>query len=424
MIQGTLLRMTIHMVSADDYWPFVEAIRRARRAWWLGATRRAAVEREVIEAAERTRTLLAGGPRPRRELVQALGVDGSTWNGIGLWVDLVRVPPSGTWDRRAADLYGLAEDWLGPPAATKEQGIELLIRRYLAGFGLASIKDLASWSGLSPASLGPPLGRMSLRRFRDPDGGELIDLPRAPLPDASTLAAVRYLPTWDATLLVHARRTQILPERFRPRVFSTKTPHSAPTFLSTGRSQGPGGWSAARSASPRSSASHAKHGASSARRPNACWRSRECSERGARRSRNSGERGERVRDRGLGLHRRPGARDPALLVHEERRADEPDGGRATPNLLAPGAPCLGGRVVRVREQWETEPVLLVERELFVGQVGRDPDHLRADAGEVLPVIPKVARLGGASGGVRLGVEVDEELPAAVVLETYGGTVLV
>jgi DNA glycosylase AlkZ-like len=238
VIQGTLLRMTIHIVSAADYWPFVQAISRARRGWWLGATRRRAVEREVIAAAERTRALLADGPRPRRELIQALGVDTATWNGIGLWLDLVRVPPSGTWDRRAADLFGLAEDWVGPPAGTEEQGIELLIRRYLAGFGPASIKDLASWSGLSPASLGAVLGRISLRRFRDPEGGELVDLPRAPLPDASTPAPVRFLPTWDATLLVHARRTQILPERFRPRIFSTKTPHSAPTFLVDGQVAG------------------------------------------------------------------------------------------------------------------------------------------------------------------------------------------
>ncbi len=34
----------------------------------------------------------------------------------------------------------------------------------------------------------------------------------APLPDEDTPAPVRFLPTWDATLLVHARRTQILPE--------------------------------------------------------------------------------------------------------------------------------------------------------------------------------------------------------------------
>jgi hypothetical protein len=25
------------------------------------------------------------------------------WNGVGLWVDMVRVPPSGTWERRRAD---------------------------------------------------------------------------------------------------------------------------------------------------------------------------------------------------------------------------------------------------------------------------------------------------------------------------------
>ena len=238
VIQGTLLRMTIHMVSARDYWPFVGAIRGARRAWWLGATRRGAVEREVIAAAERTRELLVGGPRPRRELMRALGVDSTTWNGVGLWLDLVRVPPSGTWDRRSADLYGLAEDRVGPLEATEDEGVELLLRRYLGGFGPTSVKDVANWAGLPPAALAPAVDRMTLRRFRDSDGGELIDVPRAPLPDPATSAPVRFLPTWDATLLVHARRTQILPERYRPRIFNTKTPHSEPTFLVDGQVAG------------------------------------------------------------------------------------------------------------------------------------------------------------------------------------------
>jgi Winged helix DNA-binding domain len=76
--------------------------------------------------------------------------------------------------------------------------------------------------------------RLQLRRFRDERGGELLDLPGAPLPDPDTAAPVRFIRTWDATLLVHARRTQILPERYRPRVFNTKTPHSVPTFLVDG----------------------------------------------------------------------------------------------------------------------------------------------------------------------------------------------
>ena len=37
---------------------------------------------------------------------------------------------------------------------------------------------------------------------------------------------------------MHARRTQLLPERHRPRVFGTKTPHSVGTFLVDGQVAG------------------------------------------------------------------------------------------------------------------------------------------------------------------------------------------
>jgi hypothetical protein len=80
----------------------------------------------------------------------------------------------------------------------------------------------------------PAIERMQLRRFRDESGAELVDLPRAPLPDADTPAPVRFLPTWDSVLLVHARRTGVLPEEHRPRVFSTKMPPSIGTFLVDG----------------------------------------------------------------------------------------------------------------------------------------------------------------------------------------------
>jgi Winged helix DNA-binding domain len=82
------------------------------------------------------------------------------------------------------------------------------------------------------------LGRLTLRRFRDQNGKELLDLPRAPMPDPDTPAPPRFLPVWDATLLVHARRTQILPEEYRPLVFNTKTPHSVNTFLVDGQVAG------------------------------------------------------------------------------------------------------------------------------------------------------------------------------------------
>lgn len=82
------------------------------------------------------------------------------------------------------------------------------------------------------------LDDLELRRFRDEKGGLLVDLPRALLPAPDTPAPVRFLPTWDAALLVHARRTQVLPEQHRAKVFSVKTPQSVPTFTVDGRVAG------------------------------------------------------------------------------------------------------------------------------------------------------------------------------------------
>ncbi len=238
VIQATMLRATIHMSSRRDYWPVVDAVREARRDWWLRATRRQGDDGDVRRTADRVRSFLADGPRRRKEITSALGLDSTAWNGASQWVDMVRVPPSGTWAQRRADLYGLAEPWVGPDTASPDDGVDLLVRRYLKAFGPASRGDIASWAGLSVTTIDASLARTRLRRFEDEAGGAVVDLPRAPLPDASTPAPVRFLPTWDATLLVHARRTQILPEAFRPKVFHVKTPHSVPTFLVDGQVAG------------------------------------------------------------------------------------------------------------------------------------------------------------------------------------------
>jgi Winged helix DNA-binding domain len=150
----------------------------------------------------------------------------------------VRVPPSGTWEQRRAHTFALAEEWVGPLDATEKEGIEHLVRRYLGAFGPASQADIAQWCKVPAMKLKPVLGRLELRRFRDEEGKELVDLPRAPLPDPDTPVPVRFLPTWDATLLVHARRTGILPEEYRKIIFHVKRPQSMPTFLVDGHVAG------------------------------------------------------------------------------------------------------------------------------------------------------------------------------------------
>ncbi len=70
----------------------------------------------------------------------------------GLWLDLVRVPPSGTWDRRRADLLarptrGSARD------ATEAVGLAHLVRAYLRAFGPAPWADIATWAGVPAGEL-------------------------------------------------------------------------------------------------------------------------------------------------------------------------------------------------------------------------------------------------------------------------------
>jgi hypothetical protein len=234
VVQGTLMRTTIHVVSARDYWPFAVAIRQRRREWWHRAHRDGPSSRELGDAAKRLRRRLAHGPLRRAEIDEVVGKERVGVGGVGVWLDLVRVPPSGTWERRRADLYAAADDWLGSADVSLDDARDHLVRRYLGGFGPASRNDVADWAGLSLNDVASVLERMRLRRLRDEAGTELFDLPRAPLPDPDTPAPVRFLPVWDATLLVHTRRTGILPEEHRAKVFNTKTPHSVQTFVVDG----------------------------------------------------------------------------------------------------------------------------------------------------------------------------------------------
>ena len=245
VIQATLMRATIHTVSAADFWPMRAGIRRINREWYsrVGASQLAGIDMQRAVAV--TTELLSDGPMPMADLasgIERAGLPARAAKHVGLWLDLVRVPPSGTWERRRADRYGLAEWWLPRVEVDEDRGIELLVRRYLGAFGPAPARDIASWMGLNVTQMRHVLDGLGLRTLRDADGKPLLDLPDAPLPDPETPAPPRFIAVWDAMLLVHARRTGVLPEEYRPRVFNTKTPHSVNTFLLDGQVAGTWRW--------------------------------------------------------------------------------------------------------------------------------------------------------------------------------------
>ena len=239
VVQATLLRGTIHVVSRADYWPFAEAIRRDRREQWYAAHANVVGgDLDLARATRVARKALADGPRrrdgarPARRRHRRLERRRPR-PAARAAVGHVGAPPRrplrdrGEPDRPAIDLAADALDHL--------------LRRYLAAFGPATLADAANWAGVKPATLRPAAERAAAARSPSEDGRRRCSTCRARRSRRRDPAPVRFLPTWDATLLVHARRTQILPERFRSLVFDTKTPHSvADASSSTAPSPGRG----------------------------------------------------------------------------------------------------------------------------------------------------------------------------------------
>jgi hypothetical protein len=236
LVQGTLMRSTIHLVSRADWWPLALAVRRARRAWYERSHREEPTGRQLAGAARRLRGRLLDGAMTRAEIEAVVGKEPARY--VGLWLDMIRVPPGGTWTRRRADVYALAEAELGAPQITERAAREHLVRRYLGAFGPATRHDVASFTGLPLRETGALLAGLGLEELEGPDGTILLDLPGAPRPDPETPAPVRLLPHWDAALLVHARRALVLGEEDRARVFTSRNPHSVAVFLVDGRAAG------------------------------------------------------------------------------------------------------------------------------------------------------------------------------------------
>lgn len=237
--QAWAMRSTIHMLTPRDRAVFCAAVRDEQRAAWL-RERTDLAPGDPPAAADAVRDLLAGGPRRQAEITAELtarGLARGAFPAVQHWVELVRVPPAGTWDTPRAHVYGLAPRPRADPdpAAARVE----LARRYLRAFGPASAPDVARFAGWPVGVARAALGELSLRRFTGSAGGELLDLPGAPRPDPRTPAPARLLGPFDAVLLLgHAAGAEIVPAAHRHRVFATSKPRSEPTFLVGGRVAG------------------------------------------------------------------------------------------------------------------------------------------------------------------------------------------
>ena len=244
VVKAQLFRITLHAVAAQDYPAFHEAMEPTLRGARL-YDRRFRSEGVSIEdtlalvpdlldytAASRTNADVEawlekrfGEPKPR------------IWWALRQYGPFVHATTGGAWSfgPRPSHVAAIAQDRPGDLATSEAD----LVRRYLEGFGPATMQDIAQFGTI----LRPPVQRAlasladQLERHEGPNGAVLYDVSGSPRPPEDSPAPPRLLPMWDSTLLAYADRARMVPPEYR-KLVARSNGDVLPTLLVDGHVAG------------------------------------------------------------------------------------------------------------------------------------------------------------------------------------------
>lgn len=243
LVKSNAVRMTLHANHIDDYPTFREATEPTIQAARLRDRRFLASGLSLEGANELVPELLeqARDPRSAEELRAWLddrlgaGAHPGAWWALRQYAPLLRAPTGETWS------FGSQMAFVAPPFRpvlgdqTAAESLQTLVLRYLAGFGPATVADVAQFAMIQRSRI-----RLALRaldgdvvRLTGPAGEELFDIPGRPLPDPDTPAPPRLLGMWDNLLLAYAVRDRVIPPQYRKHVIRVNG-DSLPTLLVDG----------------------------------------------------------------------------------------------------------------------------------------------------------------------------------------------
>ncbi len=220
LVISWLNRGTLHLVSAGDYWWLHPLTTPQLRA---GNARRLAQEQVTPAAADRAvgvieAALAADGPLTRAQLRDRVDATGIRTQGQAMVHELVLATLRGLIIRGPVTAAGeqafvLVRDWLGepPPAREGDAALAELARRYLAGHGPSSERDLAKWAGVPLGAARRGLASIASQLADRADGlAELRRPPGQPAAAGQAVPVPRLLGAFDPLLHGWVSRRPVL----------------------------------------------------------------------------------------------------------------------------------------------------------------------------------------------------------------------
>ena len=244
VVKASLMRVTLHAVHGDDYAPLHAAMAQRLRDSRVLDSRFAAAGHHPDDLDALSPHLARFTRQPRlgveieQHLADAYGAD-ATW----LWWALKTLGPLHHAVTDAPWSFGPRPYYRAAPRPRQgvdaDAAVQHLVRRYLAGFGPASLLDLTQFTRLPRPVLRAAISALGdgTVRLTGPDGATLHDLSDRRLPDEDAPAPPRLLPMWDSVLLAYADRSRITPPEYRREIIRTNG-DTLPTVLVDGRVAG------------------------------------------------------------------------------------------------------------------------------------------------------------------------------------------
>ena len=241
VVKGTSVRITLHVVHADDHAALHEAMQPTLRASRLNDGRFRVAGVTIADVDALVAEVLAQTATPRSNADMDAWFDGrlgvlerpGVWWAMRTYAPVVHAPTGGPWSFGQRPMYVAAPDQ--SRAGDPEHALRHLVRRYLEGFGPASVVDIAKFAMVQRHRVRAALEALgdAVIRVDGPGREPLCDVPGGLLPAEDVPAPPRLLGMWEETLLAYADRSRMVPEAYR-KVVTRVNGDVLPTLLVDG----------------------------------------------------------------------------------------------------------------------------------------------------------------------------------------------